>query len=327
MAFTLDTTQAFGRVERDMSLPYTRHLEWLTLEGLDDKAIQSFYDGIQLPLPTGDDIQKAHEKTRSLIIPPAVKRNLMKRKYLASDTPVWEKLGYGELHARRVRDRVSAEWEMVGRLLNHPVMRTALDCLLVARYPLERICVLLPQVYGLPLSEAGIGLYQKYFANFEHFQRGDWSAYLDRVREDHYVYVRMFTALTRPVDEVLHLCSLPTEKQFTDFLRNVLAAADYKFKYYLRSNTSEADVHARRWAKVGFEAGERIEKYGASDMTDFAKLVQTEFEYISGEVPVAGADLVSMRPDLKEDQKALPEAKSGTAATSENNPPQQNLGV
>jgi len=283
-----------------MGLPYKRHLEWLCLESLETDKIQEFYDNVQLPVPTDEDISAAIAKVETLVIPPVVRKNLRRGLYKKEDNWAWDKLGYGDLHQWRYAGN-DPNWEVVGKVLNHPLMRTALDACTVSNMEDERMITMLSQVYKITLTIEALDLYRKYFGNFHSFSRADWKAYLSRVIDDNYVYVRIFSALTRPRDEVLHLCGLPAEGQFSDFLKNVLATASYKFNYYSRQNSPEADTEARRWAKVGFESGEKFEKYGAGDATDFAKLVQTEFEYVTPQIETLDAALAAqIRPQIGE---------------------------
>ena len=67
-----------------------------------------------------------------------------------------------------------------------------------------------------------------------------------------------------------------------------------------------ADADARKWAKIGFEAGEKFEKYGAADASDFAALVQTEFHYVTSDIPTIDANIAAqIRPQIeaKKDEK------------------------
>ena len=107
------------------------------------------------------------------------------------------------------------------------------------------------------------------------------------------MYSRYFAALTKARDEVMHLVGLPTKKNFASFLDTVLVTSDYKFKFYSRQGTADGDRAARYWADIGVKAGERFEKYGARDATSFADVVQTEFEYVNEEIPMAEADLIA----------------------------------
>lgn len=271
------------------------------------KKVQDFYDNIQMPVPTEKDYQEAEAVIGKLMIPPAARRNLSRGIFNPNDSAIWDRLGYGEIHRRRCyanhpsKTDLAAAWEEVGKLLSHPVMRTALDACTLAGVDEEKLSLVLPTVYHLSCSEAAQRLYKRYFADFEMWGKVDWKDYLDRLREDTYVYTRIFTALTRPRNEVYHLCGLPTEKQYSDFLKNVLAGAAYKFDYYARQNTAEADNEARKWAKVGFEAGEKFEKYGANDVSDFAKLVQTEFEYVTPQIPNLDAEMAAqIRPQIED---------------------------
>lgn len=279
-----------------MSLPFRRHLEWLVIEGMNLQEVQKFYDNIQLPLPTEEDMELAEAEISRKMVPPGLRRKVSKKIYKAAEAPIWDKLGYGDLFRWRC-GHASPEWSQVGRVLNHPLMRTSLDCCIIINMDPDKVEAILPQVFGLPISLAAQDLYKKYFGAFESFDKDSWGGYLERLVEDQYVYTRVFAALTRPKDEVLHLLGLPTEKQFSDFLKNVLATANYKFNYYSRQGTVEADVVAMDWAKVGIVSGEKYEKFGAGDATDFAKLVQTEFEFVTPAIETLSPELaLSMRP-------------------------------
>ncbi|NBO09710.1 MAG: hypothetical protein EBV30_10310, partial [Actinobacteria bacterium] len=80
--------------------------------------------------------------------------------------------------------------------------------------------------------------------------------------------------------------------------------------HYSRMSTPQADGQARAWAKVGFDAGVKYEKFSASDVQDFAKTVQTEFDYIESDIPTVQPDMLSQikPPDETLDKtKSLPE--------------------
>lgn len=282
-----------------MGLPFRKHLEWLCIEEMDTKSIQNFYDNIQLPVPTLKDIEEASARIVNLILPPSVKKNIKKGIYKAEDNFAWEKAGYGELHQWRCSKGKDDTWSQVGKILNHPLMRTSLDVCNIIGMEEDKITVLSSQVYKVQITEDAIRLYKKFFGNFENFGRQDWRDYLSRLSEDHYVYTRIFAALTRPREEALVLCGLPTENQFSDFLKNVLAVANYKFNHYSRQNSKEGDSEARKWAKIGFESGEKFDKFGAADASDFAKLVQTEFEYVTPNFETLDGALASdIRPQI-----------------------------
>lgn len=284
-----------------MRFPYAKHLEWLLLEGTPHEEIISFYDNIQLPVPSHEHLATYEEKIASLVIPPGAKKRLLRKQYNKElDLGAWDRLGYGPFFLQRCGEAPQGLSE-VGKILNHPVMRIALDCVTIARMDDEKILLLLPQGFNLALSEEALKLYRQYFGNFDDFSKKDWQAYLNLMAEDRYAHTRFFTALTRPADEVLHLCGLPTQKQFSDFLKNVLATANYRFNHYARVGSPEADLHARKWAKVGIEAGEKFEKFGAGDANDFAKLVQTEFEYVTPDIETLDESLAqAIRPQIEE---------------------------
>ncbi len=285
-------------------LPYRKHLEWLLIEGMDAEKIVAFYDNIQMPIPSAKDIDDAKQKVDSLLIPPGVKRALQKSIFKEEHKVVWEKLGYGEIFGKRCGLQEAA-WDEVGKILANPVLRICVDSLIISKLHEEKLISMIHSEFSVKLTPESLSIYKLNFANFTDFARKDWIDYLKRLEEDQYAYHRVFTALTRGTDEVLHLCGMPTQKQYSDFLRNVLATSDYKFKHYSRQNSVDADIEARKWAKVGVESGEKFEKYGASDVTDFSKMVQTEFEYVEQEFPTLGDELLtSIRPKVESENDA-----------------------
>lgn len=263
------------------------------------ERIQRFYDDVQIPIPPQDYISKLQERLQELSIPPGALRRLRSSRGAPQDVSVWEKLGYQEIYAQRRNEMTAAlreAWSEVGKLLNHPVMRIATDCTMLAKLRDEEICEILPQTFQLPLSSAALLLYRKYFFDHEKLGKSDWRYYLELLKPDQYTYSRIYAALTKPQDDVMHLVGLPSKKQYSDFLKNVLAVSDFKFKHYARAGTPEAEAEARRWAKVGMDAGERQKKVQANDTGDFLRLIQTEFEYVSTPVEPATPEMLQQLP-------------------------------
>jgi hypothetical protein len=280
-----------------MSLPFRQHLSWLILEGQSDEDIRRFYDGVQFPLPEASYLSALRTHLDETVrIPPSTKRNLQKSIYTEGDEALWEKLGFLELYQKRLGKGSEAQKEAfaaLGRLLNHPIMRVALDCSLIARLSPAEASELLPQTFSLPLPEATIAIYQKYFLATEKMTKQDWLYFLRQLQTDSYSYTRYYAALTKPQDEVLHLIGLPGKKQYIDFLRNVLATADFKFRHYARHGTPEGETEARRWAKLGIEAGEKQKKFEGRDQGDLLRHIQTEFEYVDSPIELASPDLLA----------------------------------
>lgn len=285
-----------------IQLPFKRHLEWLLLEGRSKSEIERFYSNIQLPIPKEDDFDAAEDRIEGLIFPPITKRNLTRNMYTAQDRAIMKKYGYEEIYLRRMdQDTWKPQWEMVGKMLNHPVMRLAVDCCLVSGFEQDKLVELLPIQFNIAIDLGALELYTKYFFDHANMDKGGWRYYLRLLQEDVYSYERLFAALTKPKDEVLYMVGLPTSAQFGNFLKNVLATANYKFRYYARHNSPEADKAAEKWAKIGFKAGELDDKFSKGDMTDFAKFVQTDFEYIESDFKTIEPEMLgSVKPSISQ---------------------------
>jgi len=299
-----------------MSLPYRHHILWQLIEDRSDSDITAFYDNIQLPKPTAADLSQCRDKLSDMVIPPFALRNIKKDKVTAADVAVWNKLGFSEIYAKRTGDTVlELVWLNVSKLLNNPVMRVAIDCGLLVGLQPEELSQMASQSFGTGVDDAVLALYRKYFFDCGSFLKSDWRNYLRALQEDTYTHQRIYAALTKPRDEVLFMVGLPNKRQFSDFLRNVLATSDYKFRYYARQNNQESDDESRKWAKVGFDAGVRLEKFSATDATDFSKLVQTEFEYITPQILTISPEMLNeVRPPSLEDDDGKPKSLNAPAA-------------
>jgi hypothetical protein len=296
-------------------LPFHRHLKWLCLEGLSYEDVKSYYDNIQMAIPTQVQYQVALAGVEGLLMPPMTKRRLERKIYNADDLAVWEKYGYGEIYLHQME---KSDWSEIGRILNHPVMRVALECCLAAKLTHDEISQLLPSVYSLPLNTQSILTYISYFFDHEIMKKSDWQSYLNQISEDRYTHTRLFFALTRTQEEVLHAVGLPTRAQFGTMLKNVMNTANYRFEHYARQQSPESQEEARKWARLMMDAGVRHEKFGSTDATDFSKLIQTQFEYIDDPIETVTPEMLAeAKPPTMADEKAVNAAAPSPPATEQ----------
>lgn len=274
----------------DTRLPFQRHLKWLIIEGVSFEAAADLYDNIQLPKPSLEHFKALQDDVETLPLSPATKRRLEKKIYHENDLFVLKKLGFEEIYLQRTK---KSDWSEVLKIINSPIMRVAIDCCLVANVPDEEICQLVVAAHNFQLSESTINVYKRYFLDVDVMRKNDWQAYLNLLADDKYTYSRIFTALTKSRDEVLHLIGLPTKAQFGTMLKNVMSTSHYRFEYFARQNSPEAQDQARKWAKVLMEAGAKHDKFGATDATDFSQLVQTEFVHIDGTIETVSPEMLA----------------------------------
>lgn len=281
-----------------MQLPYRKALLWLFLEGRGEREVREQLDELSLPIPEPEDLVAYREEAGEIPIPPGTKRRLERKHFDPQDYKIFTRLGFGEIYLRHMNrwDQIpllKEQWEEVGRILRNPVLRNALDCGILCKYALEELAQVAAPVYSEALTPDGLDLYSRYFFNYQNMGKGDWRAYLKLCSQIPYTYIRYHAALTKPRDEALYLVGLPTKAAFSDFLKTVLTTAAFKFQYYSRHNIPSSDAQARQWAKVGFDAGVRYEKFSASDVTDFSKAVQTEFEYVETDIPTIQTEMLT----------------------------------
>lgn len=279
-------------------LPFQRHLNWLCIEDMSYDDVKSYYDNVQMAIPTKAQYEAAMESVSRLVMPPATKRRTLRKIFNVEDQRVWQKYGFEDIYLHQMGKK---EWTEISRVLNNPIMRVALECSLVAKLTHDEISQLLPSVYYLPLSPESIVIYTKYFFDYEDMKKGDWIAYLGQIADDRYTHTRLFFALTRPQEEVLHSVGLPSRTQFGSMLKNVMNTANYRFEHFARQQSPESQEEARKWAKLMMDAGVRHEKFGSTDATDFSKLIQTQFEYIDDPIQdVTPEMLADAKPPIQE---------------------------
>lgn len=295
-----------------MKVPYQRHLIWMILTGKARDKIADVYNRLTIPAPTKetlDDVEKL--VLEQFPIPNATRRRLERKQFDEKDVPFFEMIKFGYLYKVNYGgaedDLKELHRELQEKILEHPTLRIAIECCLIKKMDLEEICALAQAGYGVFITKETVEQFRNIFFDTEGFDKEDWKAYLTHVAaaQENYMHSRYFAALTKTKDEVMHLVGLPTKKTFSQFLETVLVTSDYKFKFYSRQNTIEGDRAARYWADVGVKAGERYEKFAAKDVTDFSNTIQTEFQYVEEEIPMASADLLATvkTPEIEDKTK------------------------
>jgi len=295
-------------------LPFHKHLKWLILEGNSYENVCEFYENLQFPEPTESYFQNLKDDVDSLPIPPITRRRLGKKIYHENDVFVWKKLDLEEIYLHRLK---GAKWSGVLKILNNPILRVAIDCCLIASVDLEELGQLVITAYNTEIDENSAKIYKKYFFDAELMKRNDWQSYLNLLASDRYTYTRVFAALTKSRDEVLHLVGMPTKAQFGTMLKNVMNTAHYRFEYFARQNGPDAQEQARKWAKILMDAGAKHEKFGATDATDFANLIQTEFHYIESDIQTVTPEMLAdAKPKAleKEPERNVPIPPEGAAS-------------
>lgn len=272
-------------------------------------------DELSLPPLDRADLEAFEHEAAQMPVSQGMRRRLAKKQFDRLDLTMAERLGFAEIYCRHVDEwslypKVQLLWEEVGKILRNPVLRIAIDVGILCRYSFDELSQILPSSFHEQLSEAGIELYTKYFFDYKSMTKGDWRVYLRISAAIPYAYIRYHAALTKPRDEALFLAGLPTRANFADFLKTVMGTAAYKFQHYSRMSTPQSDNQARAWAKVGFDAGVKYEKFSASDVQDFAKTVQTQFDYIESDIETIQPDMLTqIKPpeEIKEDATSLPD--------------------
>lgn len=280
-----------------MRTPYRKYLEWLLLLEKDYESIRSIFFEQSLPEQKATVVEKAQEFLTTISLPPGVKRRVVKNKIIEEDFAVLDRFGYGSfarVHSGRAsQNTLTTHNKVVVELIGHPVLRVAVECMLIKKLDLEELSALIQQSFGVTLGVTELAYYKNNYFDYKEMTRSDWVAYVESLADSPYTYRMIYTALTKPLEDVKQLVGLPTKKNFSAFLQTVLSTADYKFRQYAIRTGMDNDVQARKWAEVGIKAGERFEKFGEKDAKNFADTVQTEFEYVDMDVPNITTEMLS----------------------------------
>ena len=281
---------------RGPRLPYDRHLRWLAIEGYSEVSIKQFYDRLQIPKPSRKALDEAASSQEQIKPPSSLLKRLQKKIYQPEDSAYWDKLGFSEVYLQRMvkaSDTLKELWTEVGQLLQDPVLRVTVDCLRLAGLThVELTEIMTENGSKLMPSIPALELYERYLFDFGAMRLGDWQSYLVSLQDDPYSYARYHAALTQGVDAVLQLCNLPTRRQYTDYLRSILALAEMKVRHHARLNVPGSEAEARKWSKTGMDAGDRFQKFSGKSQGDLLKFIQTEFEYVPSQIEAASEEII-----------------------------------
>lgn len=284
-----------------MGLPYHRYLLWQFVEGKDVNQVTRALDEASLPIPGVAVLSDYLKQSEELPLSAGTRRRLAKKALNAEfDYPIFKKLGLGD---------ICQGTEKLNALLQNPVLRISLECLILAKVPLSEGMPLLQEQHGEVPDEDAVELYKQCFFDIVRMGKFEWRDYLKSCSTDSYLYTRYLTALTKPQSDLMHLLGLPSKPEYSRFLKNLLSTAEYKFKRYSGWDTAEGDSEARKWAKVGIEAGVRFDKFSSGDSKSLTEALQMEFDHAEAIIPdVTGEMLAATKPPTGEEaaQKVLP---------------------
>jgi hypothetical protein len=310
-----------------MGLPYRRYGVWYLLTHSADE-LKKHLDDLSLPLPGSAALSQIESEASGLMLPPRVRTLLAREKRLwdESSSTYLHKLGYGELYDWELKrpgldHHMVSAWEACWKILHNPVARVAIESALLAKVPLPELAGSAAEMAGTQLTELTLELYCRQFFDHQAMAKSDWREYLKTSCASHaYVYLRYQTALLRSKEETLYLVGLPTRTQLGQFLNQVLNTANFKFQRYAAHNSPESEKQARAWAKLGIEAGIRAEKFAASDITDFAKAIQAEFEYVESPMETITGEMLAevAPPDAEKATQKAPDLPQPTSVDPEN---------
>jgi hypothetical protein len=270
-----------------MNYPYEKFVLYRILRGDTKNEINAALTRYCLPEINEEDFVKHKDKTRLLGLPPVFKTAINKR--CKSPVPQGaidflkfhefdELFAFEEQITDYLKDEVIGAMDGAFSLHNAPFVRMAIHVLLFHKQPLVEIKDLILAGHNFSASELTLSYYQKFFFDTKKMKQEDWYNYVQKLlfREREVV----FAALTNKLEDIKYLIKVPTNVEYSSFLKRALETANYKMNYYASLNTDTGDRNARSWASTGINAGEKYTKFSRGDPGDLMKQLQMEFESI-----------------------------------------------
>jgi hypothetical protein len=302
-----------------MNYPYEKFILYRILRGDTKNEINAALTRYCLPEITEEDFVKHKDKTRVLGLPPGYKTAINKR----CKSPV-PKGAIDFLKFHEFDDLFAFEEQISGYLTddtisaltdafslhNTPFVRMAVHVLLFHKQPLEEISDLCLAGHNYGISKEALSLYSRIFFDTRNMKQSDWYNYIQKLlfREREVI----FAALTNKLEDIKYLIKVPTNVEYSSFLKRALETANYKMNYYASLNTDNGDRNARSWASTGINAGEKYTKFSRGDPGDLMKQLQMEFESIDTGIesldPMMASEILPQASELtveKDDQHVM----------------------
>ena len=315
-----------------MNYPFEKFIFYRLLRGDTKDEINASLTRLCLPEISKEEFDIHKDKARLLGLPPGYKTVLNKRCKSAVPKGAIDFLKFHELDGlfafeEQIADYLTDEelGAMEGAFCLHeaPFVRMAINVLLFHKQPIEEIKDLVNVGHTYTVSEASLKVYSNIFFDTRKMKQKDWLNLLNllqfREREV------MFAALTNKLEDIKYLIKVPTNVEYTGFLKRALETANYKMNHYAALNTEDGDRHARSWTSTGIAAGERYTKYSRGDAGDLMKHLQMEFEAIDSHIdsldPAAAADILPKASELNIErgpQETIPDVAGQTIGRAPN---------
>jgi hypothetical protein len=274
-----------------MNYPFEKFIIYRILRGDTKNEVNASLTRLCLPEINEEDFIRHKDKVRILGCPPAFRSVLNKRCKNPVPKGAIDFLKFHELDGLFAREEQIENYlkdevigAMDGAFIIHdaPFTRMAIHVLLFHKQPAQEIAELVGAGHGFQTNEASIKMYQNLFFDSRKMKQDDWMNYLQKLlfREREV----MFAALTNKLEDIKYLIKVPTNVEYSAFLKRALETANYKLNYYASLNTEAGDRNARSWASTGINAGEKYTKFSRGDAGDLMKTLQLEFESIDSEI-------------------------------------------
>jgi len=304
-----------------MNYPFEKFIIFRILRGDTKDELNASLTKLCLPEVDAESFTVCKDKTRLLGLPLVFKASLNKRN---KTLPPQGAIDFLKFHG--LDSLFALETGIIGYLkgdesddlqsawLFHeaPFVRMATNVLLFHKQPVGEIKDLLTAGHQFSISEKSIKIYQEYFFDTRKMKQEDWLQYVQKLqfREREVI----FAALTNKLEDIKYLIKVPTNVEYSGFLKRALETANYKMNHYSSLNTDSGDRHARAWTLTGINAGEKYAKYSRGDAGDLMKQLHMEFASIDDGIdmldPTIAADVLPKAAELnvqKDTQHVVPE--------------------
>lgn len=300
-----------------MPTPYDLYLRFLVTKGVDDvEAINEQLELLNMPAVSAEDLAPQISLVDTTL-PQGVKDQIEKKSYSADFLKWMKVLQVEELwHFETTpftkdRDRKAA-CKLAYDINQDVQLRTTINALLIKAVPPKDIVQTVNQRFSYFLKDEHIVIYAKYFFNPKVMTRKAWREFLEECEdEDRAIY---FTALTEPVEVVKTELELPSKTSSSENLQFLATKSFLMAKQFLSSRVPNGSEEARKWIDTYLKVTDKYEKYRSSDMGDFAKALQMEFDFVDTEFAEADPEVLKELSERKKTENEKKEAEEAAAA-------------
>jgi hypothetical protein len=264
--------------------PYQNYLCFLITKNLSYEEVLEDLEYNNLHKIDEPLYEKLHDEVHGRLSKP-ISNQIIEKKYDSNFLKWMNYLGLGGLWylEKKFISPETARLRIVYDINQDPIMRLAINSLLIKQVPVTDLIQDINLKYSYGLKEDYIALYKMFFFNPSLMSRKSWKSFLyvcNNTERSCY-----FTALTESIEVVKTGLDLPVNVDLSKTLQSLLQTSAIKARHYLKFNDNNSNREARQWIATTLGIAAQYHKYSKADIGDFAKSIQMEFDFIETNFP------------------------------------------